>query len=195
MTGEEAEPFVEPTSASVMEVEVTPPNAAARPSDRPISNNDNDDASGDISGVDNSTTTPNPSTSHNHRPHWQLRFPPQTRVDIDSSRGQIRINSSRSVGTTMGQVRGSNSNTANGTHNILRMLPTWSMPPPLEPMPMPNQTIDENDANSRGNNNEDDGKIKCKAEMRKYECVICFGAFLIPSMHYFCILFLTQCNS
>ena len=102
MTGEEEEPLVEPTSASVMEVEVTPPNAAtaARPSDRPISNNDNDDASGDISGVDNSTTTPNPSTSHNHRPHWQLRFPPQTRVDIDSSRGQIRINSSRSVGTT-----------------------------------------------------------------------------------------------
>jgi hypothetical protein len=179
MTGEEVEPFVEPTSASVLEVEVTPPNAAAaaRPSDRPITNDTN--TSGDIPGVDNiSAPTPNPSTSHNHRPHWQLRFPPRTHVDIDSSRGQIRINASRSVGTTMGQVRG-NSNTANGTHNILRMLPTRSMLPPLEPMPMPNQTMDENDANSTGNNNEDDGKTKVKADMRKFECSICFGTYLL----------------
>ena len=103
---EEEEPLVEPTSASVMEVEVTPPNAAAaaRQSDRPISNDD--DASVEIPGVDNSTkdinstTAPNPSTSHNHRPHWQFRFPPRTHIDIDSSRGQIRISASRSVGTT-----------------------------------------------------------------------------------------------
>ena len=85
---EEEEPLVEPTSASVMD--------AARPSDRPITN----DASGDISGVDNSATTSNPSTSHNHQPHWQLRFPPRTHIDIDSSRGQIRISALRSVGTT-----------------------------------------------------------------------------------------------
>ena len=98
---EEEEPLVEPTSASVMEVEVTPPNAAAaaRPSDRPITNDTN--TSGDIPGVDNiSAPTPNPSTSHNHRPHWQLRFPPRTHVDIDSSRGKIRINALRSVGST-----------------------------------------------------------------------------------------------
>ena len=178
MTGEEEEQFFEAMPMPM--ANITPPSATAEPSVHPIINDVS--SGGGIPDADSSAQNPISSTSTSRRPHWHVHFPPRAQINIDSSRGRISINASRPVGSSGNSSNNNGTNISYGQPS--RILPARSMLPPLEPQPMPDRTSLENNG-SKGKNDEEDDKVKIKADMKKFECAICFGTFLTHSINYF----------
>lgn len=108
---------------------------------------------------------------------------------------QVVRGNNNNINIGIGQYNNFNNNMGPRRPPLRMMLPTRSMLPPLEPKPMPNQEyyVDDNDVNNStsstvGNNDDDeeDKKTNVKADLKKFECAICFG-----TLHYwFMILYI-----